>query len=248
MKHYWCVGLLVLTLGLLNPGPGFSEEPKMGIALGLRSTYFRMTEGKGTIFRSINSLEETQDYTPVKPSIQFKFSEYWAVDLGYDQFKVTTGNAVDNSHDGDIEWNSFMLALQFRVPFLHRTLVPYANWGISYNKVTFTEQPWYRWGFPNPQTYSSWVGQGNRAEDYPNNGYRRKFTTDDSLGTFIGLGIDYFFAEHWAVNLDYRYHLLESNFRYVLSYGEGADVTTDVRDKFKLNHWIIGLGIKYYFF
>lgn len=248
MKYFWYAFLFILTFGLINPGPGFSEEPNRGVAVGLRATHFVLTQGRGPIFRAISVLDETQNYVPIKPVIQYKFSEYWAVELGYDQFKVTTGNQGDNSHDGDIEWNPLMLALQIRVPFLNNTLVPYASWGVSYNKISFTERPWYRWGFPDPQTYSSWVGQGNLAQDYPNNAYRRKFTTDDSYGTFFGLGIDYFFARHWAVNLDYRYHLLRTNFRYVLAYDEGATVTTDVRDTFKLDHWVIGVGLKYFFF
>jgi outer membrane protein W len=208
-----------------------------------------MTQNKGHIFGNITSVDEHQDYLPYKPTIQLNFFKNWALEFTYDRFKATTTNSyvVPGSHDGDLVWTPFMLGLQFRWPLYKKTLVPYLTGGVSYNKVEFNENPWYKWGFGSPEDYEEWTSQGRKPEDYPNNGYRRDFRPEDSWGTYLGLGIDYFFTPHWALNLDWRYHWARTNFRYILAYGEGADVTVDTRGTFNLEQWIIGLGIKYFF-
>jgi outer membrane protein W len=224
---------------------GHSADGKMGVSLGVRGTYFRMTEARGNIYGNIIGFDENQNYAPYKPFLQLHLSKYWAVEFGYDKFKATSFNRgqgdplLEGSHDGDLEWSPFMLALQFRLPDLHKSLVPYLSWGISYNTVSFNSWNWYRYGFPDPSTYDSWVSQGNRPEDYTD--YRRDFTTDNTLGTFIGLGLDYYLTSHWALNLDWRQHWAKTNFKHLL-WGREAGSGT-----FTLDCWVLGLGVKYSF-
>lgn len=252
MKRYPVLFILcVVGLALFSWG-SVSAEP-LSVSIGLRSTYYQMTQNKGPIFGNIISLDENQHFgpsqnlIPFKPMIQLLLTRNWALELGYDQFSATTTNQGDDSHDGDIKWNPFMLALQYRFDLPYRAVVPYVFWGLSYNKVTFEERPWYRWGFPNPGSYDTWVGQGNRPEDYPNNAYRRKFTPKDGFGSFFGLGVDYFLSPNWALNMDWRYHIFKTNFRFLLGYDEGRDVTHDTTGSFNLEQWILGFGIKYFF-
>jgi outer membrane protein W len=237
-------------------------EPKTrewGVALGLRSTYFQMTQNHGHFVGAVNYLQEEQNYLPIKPLVQLNLSKYFALEFGYDQFKAGTLNGaftVDNVNysehdsrftDGYIHWDSFMLALQFRWPHFHKSFVPYVLGGVSYIKTSWERENWYYYGFPWPWVYDAWVGQGNRPQDYPNGGYRRIYDVDDhTFGVLLGLGLDYFIWKNWALNLDVRYQWAKVNFRYGLVDDNSQNVALSTHS-FPLDSWILGLGLKYYF-
>lgn len=269
------LGTLILILPSLtqgadtNPGDSQGERPNgrgkrdWGVALGLRSTYFQMTQNHGPIFGNINLLDEEQNYWPVKPLIQFNFSKYWALEFGYDQFKAHALNRgfVDVGHDigvvadddrrwsdGVVEWEPIMMALQFRWPHFHKSFVPYLLGGVSYTKTYWNRNDWYYFGFPSLETYTNWTVQGNRPQAYPNSGYRRIFEVEDhTIGTLLGLGVDYFIWKNLALNLDWRYHWARANFKYTLAYSDGRDIISREQGTFILDSWILGLGLKYFF-
>ncbi len=227
-----------------------------GVALGFRSTYFGMTQNTGEIFGNINLLKESQNYWPIKPMVQVNFLKYWALEFGYDQFKATAlckglfgfANEDPNWADGAVKWKPITMALQFRWPHFHKSVVPYVLGGISYTITSWDRNEWYYYGFPSLAEYNTWISQGNRPEDYPNNGYRRIFETDGyTIGTVLGVGVDYFIWKNWALNLDWRYNWSQVNFKYTLAYGGGADVVRVEHGTFVLDSWILGLGIKYFF-
>ena len=262
------LGTLILILPSLSQGadtaPGTSqgELPKViekrdwGVAIGLRSTYFSMTQNTGPIFGNITLLDEEQNYWPVKPLIQFNFSRYWALEFGYDQFKAHAlnrgfGDVADHDprwSDGTITWEPIMMSLQFRWPHFHKSVVPYVLGGVSYTKTNWDRNEWYYYGFPSLQEYASWTSQGNRAADYPNNGYRRVFEVEDhTIGTLLGVGVDYFIWKNLALNLDWRYHWAKVNFKYTLAFDAGQDIIRQQEGTFVLDSWILGLGVKYFF-
>jgi opacity protein-like surface antigen len=231
-----------------------------GIALGLRSTYFQMTQNHGQFVGAVNYLPEEQNYLPINPLIQLNLSKYFALEFGYDQFKVGTLNSAFSADgvnysehdprfkDGDVQLDAFMLALQFRWPHFHKSLVPYVLGGVSYIKTSWVREDWYYYGFPFPWVYDDWTGQGNRPQDYPNNGYRRIYDVDDhTFGILLGLGVDYFIWKNLALNLDWRYHWAKVNFTYSLAWDDGQTVFHSERRSFPLDSWILGLGLKYYF-
>jgi outer membrane protein W len=231
-----------------------------GLALGLRSTYYQMTQNTGKIIGNVNLMEEEQNYSPIKPVLQINFSKYLALEFGYDQFKAKALNRAFiaegisyNEHDprfsdGAVEWTPYMLALQFRWPHFHKSFVPYLLGGLSYTKTSWTRKEWYYNGFPYPWVYDNWTSQGNRPQDYPNGGYRRIFTVDDhTIGTLLGFGVDYFIWDNLALNLDCRYHWAKVNFTYSLAFDEGRDVVSQTKGTFGLDSWILGLGLKYFF-
>lgn len=210
----------------------------------------------GTIFGNINLLDEEQNLAPYKPVLQFNFSKYWALEFGYDQFKATALNrglngVADHDRrwaDGAVEWQPIMMALQFRWPHFHRSIVPYVLGGISYTKTSWSRNEWYYFGFPSLADYTNWTSQGNKPEDFPNNGYRRIFDVEDhTMGTLFGLGVDYFIWKNLALNLDWRYHWAQVNFKYTLAFDAGQDIIRQQEGTFVLDSWILGLGVKYFF-
>jgi len=236
-----------LSRGEEKPLVGQGEAQPSWLAFGLRSNYFRLEQSRRTIVGNLLAMDEDQTYIPYNPVVQFNFSKYFALEFGLNQFKAT---ALNNDYlrwasDGDLAWTSYMLGLQFRWPHFHKSFVPYFSGGVSYNRNSFQRQEWYYYGFPGPDTYTSWVSQGNKPEDYPNNGYRRIHTVDDSYGVYLGLGGDFFLTRNWALNLDWRYHWSQANWTYQLINNDG--LLRNVPGTVILDSWILGLGVKYFF-
>jgi opacity protein-like surface antigen len=236
--------------------PKVEPRKNLGVALGLRYTFSQMTQNTGNIIGNVNLLEEEQNYSPLNPMIQVSLSKYLALELGYYQFKAKTLNRAFDVYpehdprfsDGAVEWSPLMLALQFRWPHFHKSVVPYVLGGLSYTKTSWDRKDWYYYGFPYPWVYDEWIGQGKSPQDFPNAGYRRIFAVDDhTIGTLLGVGVDYFIWKNLALNLDFRYHWATVNFSYTLAYDEGRDVVREVKGTFGLDSWILGLGLKYFF-
>jgi hypothetical protein len=230
-----------------NPFRVLFDKRDLNAAIGLRSTYFRLTDSRRLLVGNLNALDEEQNLAPIKPVVQINLSKYLAFEFSYDQFKAMALNQPDydkSTSDGNLEWETFMYSLQFRWPHFHPAVIPYILGGITYNRTSFKENTWYRYGFPSQASYNEWVGQGNKKEEYTD--YRRMIKAEDSWGTTLGLGVDYFFRKHLALNLDFRYHWTESNLTFQLSDDRG--VFNDIRGTFNMSSWILGLGLKYYFF
>lgn len=251
--------------GETEPSPAI-EDPCPGnlmrktypweLAVGLHSSYFRMQKNRGEIFRNITLLAEEQNYAPMKPSVVFYFHDYWGVELSYDRFKAAALNRAFDIYpehdrrwtDGYVDWTPLMLSFQFRWPRFHPRITPYLLAGISYTQTSWQRNEWYYYGFPSLDAYNQWVEQGNKPEDYPNAGYRRIFATDDHcIGTLWGLGVDFRLFQHWALNLDWRYHWARVKFTYTLAYDDGAYVVSRDGGTFVLDGWILSLNLRYYF-
>jgi len=241
-----------LSQGWEKPAIGQGEENQgqakpSWLALGLRSNYFILEQSRRHIVGNMIALDEDRNYLPINPVVQVNLSKYFAVELGMNQFKAMTLNNDYHYYasDGNLEWTSFMLGLQFRWPHFHKSFVPYLSGGVSYNKNSFQINNWYYYGFPDPATYNSWIGQGNKPEDWPNNGYRRIHSVDDSYGVYLGLGADYFLTKNWALNFDCRYHWSQANWTYKLINNDGE--ISRQPGTVVLDSWILGLGVKYFF-
>jgi opacity protein-like surface antigen len=217
-----------------------------GVALGLRSTYFHLTNPNHHIVGHLTRLEEDQNIIPYKPMLQVDFSKYLAFEFGYDQFKAIALNEPDYDKywsDGNLEWGTYMLGVHFRWPHFHPSIVPYVLGGFTYNKVSFKENNWYHYGFSSLASYSEWVGQGNRMEDYTD--YRRIIKAEDSWGVILGLGVDYFIWKNLALNFDLKYHWIQSNLTFNLA--DTGGIFREEKGSFNMDSWIFGLGIKYFF-
>ncbi|MBA4393065.1 MAG: hypothetical protein C0407_05885 [Desulfobacca sp.] len=229
-----------------NPRILFDKE-SLNAAIGLRSTYFGLTNSRRLLVGNLNALEEEQNLAPYKPMVQINLSKYLALEFGYDQFKAMALNQPDydkKTSDGNLEWETYMYGLQFRLPLFHPAVIPYILGGVTYNKASFKENNWWRYGFPSQASYNDWVGQGNRMQDYTD--YRRIIKAEDSWGAQLGLGVDYFLWKHLALNLDFRYHIVQSNLTFQLADSRG--VFSEQHGTFNMSSWILGLGLKYFFF
>lgn len=242
-----------LSQGLEKPPIGQGEESQgqtkpTWVAIGVHSNYFQLAQSRRTIVGNLIAEEEDQNYIPLNPLLQVNLSKHFALEFGFNSFKAVMLNNdyIRSSSDGTLEWNSLMLGLQFRLPELHKSFVPYFLAGVSYNKNAIHINNWYYYGFPDPPTYTSWTGQGNKPEDYPNNGYRRIHSVEDSYGVFLGLGVDYFLTKHWAVNLDWRYHWSQAKWTYRLLNNDG-EIRAPESGSAILDSWILGLGVKWFF-
>lgn len=228
--------------------PKIEENKLPWLAIGVRSDYFSLQNSRRHIVGGLIALDEDQNYAPINPLIQINLSKYLAIEAGMDWFQAMALNTDYNysASDCDIQWTSYMLGLQFRWPNFHKSFVPYIAGGVSYNKNTIKKNNWYYYGFPDPATYNSWISQGNKPEDWPNGGYRRIHSVDDSYGVYMGLGMDYFLTKHWAINLDWRYHWTTANWTYTLI-DNGGLIRAPEPGTAVLDSWILGLGIKYFF-
>ena len=227
--------------------PKVEEIKPPWVAIGVRSTYFIMDHHYKPIVGNLVDMAEYQNYYPINANIQVNLSKYFALELSGNQFKAMALNSDYHyfASDCDLQWTSIMLGLQFRWPHFHKSFVPYIIGGLSYNINTIKKNNWYYYGFPDPDTYNNWTSQGNKPEDWPNNGYRRIHSVEDSYGGFIGLGADYFLTKHWAINMDCRYHWSQVNWTYQLINNDGE--LGGARGTVLLDSWILGLGIKYFF-
>lgn len=229
-----------------DPIPILFDKEYLNAAIGLRSTYFQLTNARRHLVGHLNALEEEQNLIPLKPMIQIDLSKYFALEFSYDQFKAMALNEPDYDKywsDGNLEWQTYMFGLQFKLPRLHPSVFPYILGGVTYNKASFKENNWYHYGFPSLAEYNNWVGQGNRMQDYTS--YRRILKADDCWGVLLGFGVDYFIWRHLALNLDLRYHLTQSHLTFQLADSRG--VYAEEHGTFNMDSWIIGLGLKYYF-
>jgi len=271
MKRHVIFNLMLGLFILILPSLSHGEEPKLqdsqnevrviekspwGVAIGVRSTYFQMQQNTGPIFRNIDLLEEEQNLAPYKPILQINYSSNWALEFGYDRFKANTlnqgseGVAANDKNwaDGALEWQPIMMALQFRWPLFNKYVVPYVVGGLSYTKTSWNRNEWYYYGFSSLAEYTNWTSLGNRPEDLPNNSYRRIFSVDDhTIGSLLGLGVDFFVWKNLALNLDWRYHWAQVNFTYTLAYDGGRNIVSQQPGTFVLDSWILGLGVKYFF-
>ncbi|MEW6184243.1 MAG: hypothetical protein AB1585_00725 [Thermodesulfobacteriota bacterium] len=243
---------------LVSRGGGIKtrEERNWGLSMGIHSSFFKMQKNKGEIFRNINLLDEEQHYLPYKPSVQILISPYFALDFFYDHFKAAALNRAFDVYpehdrrwtDGYLDWSPLMMSIQFRWPHFHPAVTPYVLGGMSYTKTSWERNDWYYYGFPSQEVYNQWTGQGLKPEDYPNNGYRRIFATEDHcLGVLVGLGLDYRIYKNWALNLDWRYHWAKVNFTYTLAYDDGQYVVGRDGGTFYLDSWMLSLSLKYFF-
>jgi hypothetical protein len=262
MKRSFCLACIILfsflsipslSQGMEKPPVGQVEENQgqinpSWVAIGVRAKYFRLTDANRKIVGNMITLDEDQSYYPISPLIQVNLSKYVAVELSVDWFKANTLNNdyLKWASDGDLDWTTYMLGLQFRWPHFHRSFVPYVSGGVSYNKTNWNRKDWYYYGFPSPGEYTTWTSQGYKPEDFPNNGYRRIHSVDDAYGVYLGLGADYFLTKSWAVNFDWRYHWAQVNWTYQLINNDGP-LRAPEQGTAVLNSWILGLGVKYFF-
>jgi opacity protein-like surface antigen len=213
----------------------------LGLALGLSSTYFRMTDPQR--FKGLNRVEEQQDYTPSQITLNYALGQWKApgqtfqFNLDGEAFLKPLTALPKNEGlswgDGELEWTPYILSLQMRVP--NKTgFLPYLSLGVAYIRTNFNTYSWYANGYPDPNSTAQARGKKRFFHMEPN-----------TWGWSLGAGTDYFITRNWALNLDIKYLLASASFDW------GVTVNGALLDQghgqFYLDSFLVGLGVKYLF-
>lgn len=229
------------------------EAVKDKLEIGLRYSYIQLKEdtkgdpdGDNNYFLgSINELEEAQS-TRLLPYARYLFTPYFGVELSYDKMRMITrkANASSEDTDGSIKISGPALAVLGQYPNASR-FTPYGEVGILFAKGGFDHADWWHNGFPEyGQAFFDWQAMGEPP--WPNNGYRRNISISDETATFLAGGCSVRLADHWSLDVQARYLMLDVDAHYTLSF-HGT-----VRDDrgfytFPLDSWTYQLGLKYTF-
>jgi hypothetical protein len=206
--------------------------------VGLRSSYFQTTDTQN--FRSINRMEEEQDYTPSRVFLSYQLYKHLYLE-GEAFLKALVSrprNVNTSAYDGDLQWTPYFLTLQARIPSQCR-FQPYLSLGVAYIRTEFNPQPYYRNGYDNPEEY---------AQYFPTRGVvkTREFSPEENVwGAQFGIGADYYVTKHFSLNLDIRYLIAQVNFKYRVTAGNVTQI--DEQGSFNLDSWLLGFGLRYSF-
>lgn len=152
--------------------------------------------------------------------ISFEFSaDYIKTDLELSSLALgLSGNA------GDMTQIPILLAGRFH-PYVTNKVTPYFSAGLGYlfNHID-----------SNRDTAEFIYGSGAR------------FEISDTFVSFVGGGIEVFFAKNIALNLDLKYIWTRVK-GTVTKYGTATEVGFSAAEDFDIDPFVAGVGIKYYF-
>jgi outer membrane protein W len=224
------------------------------VEIGLRSSHFglrddseRHYDAQGEIIEgylgSITELEPQQDYFPSMYA-NVRFSEWLALQVGFERFELRTGRFWDDDTDGSFEFNGPSLTAQVRYPNTTR-FTPYAGAGLALLDVDFAMIGWWHNGFGGAdahENYRAWRASGSPR--WPNGGYQRNLKVEDdfAIKPVFQVGCLCRLTEHFSLDLDWRYMSLDSELEYTLSrYGDVFDDRGT--SSFPMEAWIIDFGV-----
>jgi hypothetical protein len=233
-----------------------AKEPfnvlKDKLELGLRMTYYQLTEGKnndpdgdGNYFLgSINELEEEQS-SQLRPYARYFPVPYVGVELSWEEMSLITRKYTSTyDTDGIIKVDGPAFSLVGRYPNETR-FTPYGQAGLFMANGGFQYAKWWHNGFPEyGQAFFDWQAMGSPA--WPNGGYQRNIDISDEMGTFFAGGCSIKLFDHLSLDLQARYMMLDVDAHYTLSFG---GVVRDDRGTytFPLDNWAYQMGLKYTF-
>ncbi|HMP89156.1 MAG TPA: hypothetical protein PJ991_03085 [Kiritimatiellia bacterium] len=265
MKKLTCFMAAMLMAGSLstasaqdNFGDSLHEIIKGRLAIGFRSTYFDLTDDKKGEFRadgsfvngsgflgSIVELDARQNYMPL-PYIQWFFSEYFALELGYERLKARTVRYTDGGSDGTFKLNGPSIQALGFLPN-ESAFTPFIGVGVIFFNADFDHDGLWHNGFGGgnaQENYNNWRASGSPA--WPNGGYRRNIDASNTTAYFFSFGTSYDITENIILELFIRYMKAEVDGHFYLSrYDEifqDSGTTT-----FPLDNWSGQLGIKWLF-
>jgi outer membrane protein W len=229
-----------------------SDALKDRLELGLRMTYYQLTEGKdndsdgdGNFFLgSINELEEEQS-SQLRPYARYFFVPCFGFELSWEEMSLITRKYTSTfDTDGIIKVDGPALSLVGRYPNESR-FTPYGQAGIFMANGGFQYAKWWHNGFPEyGQAFLDWQAMGSPPG--PNNGYQRNIDISDETGTFLSGGCSIKLVDHLSLDFQARYMMLDVDAHYTLSFG---GVVRDDRgiSTFPLDNWAYQVGLKYVF-
>lgn len=212
MKKKVVVAVYVAVLLLVFGQTGFAQEAgKLGI--GARVSYVNYSGDD-----LINSHDEKVniDFDEVAMyglNITYFFHKYFSTELSLDYAKTdlyvsgTFRGVATDEIDGEFTQIPVLLTGRFHIP-VNNIVSPYLG-----------------------------AGMGYYFNDYDPKDAADKATADDSFGFHANAGVEFFFAENYAVNLDLKYVWNDVDFQ------DPDDPTQEI----SMDAFVAGIGFKYYF-
>lgn len=219
MRKKFIGPFFVVALFMLVVGQvSFAQDMEGRLGLGARVSYANYSDDDYTLY-GVKIDVEPDESVMYGVNLTYFLTWYYSLELsvGYTETDVDL-NALGLSGDaGEVEQIPVLLSL--RTHLSHNTKVnPYFTIGVGYFFNDIDQ---------NDSTIEFIYGSGANLD------------VDDSFGFHIGAGVEFFISENAAVNLDFKYIWTEIEAEVNVSGFSDEDL--------KINPYVLGLGIKYYF-
>ncbi|MDI6798190.1 MAG: OmpW family outer membrane protein [Desulfatibacillaceae bacterium] len=218
MKKICLLALVaVLAIGMVA-GPAFGADRDNRFALGGRISYVLLT--------SYTDKTNANFETEFGGAALFEIDGTWFVNnmfslemgLGYDKVSVDGKNKTTGAKASIGDITQIPLTLTGRLHYPGESFAPYIGFGCGY----------YFNSLDLDAVFQATMPAGTSQD------------IDNSFGWHLGAGIEYFFDDNWALNVDYKYVWNESDVETTTAAGT-------IKDKVEMNGSVIGLGFKYLF-
>jgi outer membrane protein len=214
MKRKIVVALYVAVLLLVFGKTGFAQEAgKLGI--GARVSYVNYSGD------DLNELDQAgqrinvdfDEGTMYGLNITYFFNKYFSTELSIDHTETevdisgTWYGVAKTQNVGEITQIPVLLTGRLHIP-INTSISPYVG-----------------------------AGMGYYFNDYDAKDDTDKSTADDSFGFHVNAGVEFFFAENYAINLDLKYVWNDVDF----------SCPGDPTEEISMDAFVAGIGLKYYF-
>ena len=213
MKKKVVVVFFVVALLLFLSQVSFAQEAgKLGI--GARVSYVNYS---GDDFINDHDEKVNIDFDEVAMyglNVTYFFHKYFSTELSVDYSKTdvwvsgTFRGVATNEIDGEVTQIPVLLTGRLHIP-VNNIVSPYVGAGVGYY-----------------------------FNDYDPKDAADKATVDDSFGFHVNAGVEFFFAENYAVNLDLKYIWNDVDF---------PDPDEPTEQEISMDAFVAGIGFKYYF-
>lgn len=212
-------------------------------ALGVRAKGWDLTGSKnyhGSI--AAETVSEKQELYPTNLNMLFLFCPYGGLAVEWDRYTAVM------EQDGKQVWDTFTLGVNLRLPVENFPLrfAPYGVLGVTYNLPQFSEENWWRYGWPSKQEFDDFMSRQGPPYDM-DTGRVRNFRTDPSFGVTYGVGVDIFLTQNLALNLDLRWNIATTDVHYTIVSDDGRHTLLTRDFNYNLETVAYGIGFRWYF-
>ena len=208
-------------------------------------TKHRWHDGEGYGFLgTMEYLDEADDYDFLNFVVSYKLTDWFALGATWDRIsEVATTRSSDNHQDGEWKESGPSLSAVLTTPRLFDFFSPYAEVGVHFPSGTFDAYPWWANGYPSPAYYAS-IGSPATL----NGSYQRVITAQesDSMTLLWGVGLKFYLADHFAIDLAYRHIDCDIDAEYRL-YAGGRMISDHGAYKIPLSYSQLCLGVRWAF-
>ncbi len=212
VASFFVVAILVLVFSQIS----FAQDIEGKFGIGARVSYANDTKDDYYDF-GVNIDVEADDAAMYGANLTYFVHRYFSFELSGDYYKTDVDFSAPGASGEAGELTQIPILLSARRHLSTNPKVsPYVTVGIGYYINDFDA---------NSTNAELYYGAGADVD------------VEDSFGFHIGLGVEYFFSETFAVNLDFKYVWTEIE----------ADLNVGGSEDFDVNPVFLGLGIKFYF-